>query len=76
MVLTNKYVFQHPEFRFTGKPVYLRNLSNNKLEYKIPRLDTSYIKTQEEWEALRVYETKNGKIVQRGFTKIKKIIQF
>ena len=68
VVLTNRYVFQHPEFRFTGKPVYLRNLSNNKLEYKIPRLDTSYIKTQEEWEALRVYEkAENGERVQRFY---------
>jgi len=68
VVLTNRYIFQHPEFKLTGKPVYLRTLSNSKLEYKIPKFDTSHIKTEEDWESLRVYEKNEfGERVQKYY---------
>lgn len=55
IILTNEYLFQNPNFRFTGKPVFVRTLEGGKSTYRILKPETSHIKTQEEMDCLKVF---------------------
>lgn len=55
IILTNEYLFQNPNFRFSGKPVFVRTLEGGKSTYRILKPDTSHIKTEEEMNSIKVF---------------------